>query len=179
MAGPYVTLAFLLLAGLTFLQNGLAWLYIGAVLAFELWLARRMTALGRDPVATGEPPYHFTPEEADLVARYRFHFTYPGLARQAASVLAAIGLTSLVLAPWLTIKQQFIEAILIGANVLAVARFTRRLTPALPPQAVDHHRSAWSKIRAANNAATEAGARDRQIQAAAGADVDESLRGPG
>ena len=147
MAGPYVTLAFLLLAGLTFLQNGLAWLYIAAALAFDLWLARRISAVGRDPVAPGEPPYHFTPEEADLVGRYRFHFTYPGVARQAASVLAAIGLASLVLAPWLTIKHQFIEAILIGANLLAVARFTRLLSPALPPQGVDQHRSAWSKIR--------------------------------
>ena len=148
MAGPYVTLAFLLLAGLTFLQVALAWAYIAAVLAFELWLARRIAAVGRGPVAPGEPPYHFSAEEAALVGRYRFHFTYPGVARQAASVLAAIGLASLVLVPWLTIKHHFIEAILVGLNLLAVARFTRLLSPVLPPEGVDRHRSAWSKIRA-------------------------------
>jgi hypothetical protein len=150
VAGPYVTLAFLLLAGLSFLLGGLAWIYITAVLVFELWLARRIGAVGRDPVLPGEPPYHFTPEEARLVGRYRFHFTFPGVSRQAASVLAAIGLASLVLAPWLTIKHQFVEAVLVGINLFAVARFTRVLSPALPPDMVEHHRSAWSRIRSAN-----------------------------
>jgi hypothetical protein len=150
MAGPYVTLAFLLLAGLAFLQTATAWLYLAAALLFELWLARRIAALGRDPVPAAEPPYHFTAEEAGLVARYRFHFTYPALARQASSVLAAIGLASLVLAPWLTIKQQFVEAVLIGGNLFAVARFTRRLMPVLGPPLAGHQRSAWDKIRAAN-----------------------------
>jgi hypothetical protein len=150
VAGPYVTLAFLLLAGVTFLQGALAWAYIAAVAVFEVWLARRIAAVGRDPVAAGEPPYRFSAEEADLVGRYRFHFTYPGVARQAASVLAAIGLASLVLAPWLTIKHQFLEALLIGANLFAVARFTRQVSPVLAAEGVDRHRSAWSKIRSAN-----------------------------
>ena len=153
MAGPYVTLAFLLLAGLSFLLGGLAWIYIAAVLVFELWLARRIAAVGRDPVLPGEPPYHFTPEEAQLVGRYRFHFTFPGVSRQAASVLAAIGLASLVLAPWLTIKHQFVEAVLIGINLFAVARLTRVLSPALPAEVLERHRAAWTKIRAANSSA--------------------------
>ena len=151
MAGPYVTLAFLLLAGLAFLQTAMAWLYLAAAVLFELWLAGRIAALGRDPVSAAEPPYHFTADEAELVGRYRFHFTYPALASQASSVVAAIGLASLVLAPWLTIKQHFVAAALIGINLLAVARFTKRLMPVLlaPPLAA-HHRSAWDKIRAAN-----------------------------
>ena len=145
-AGAYVTLGFLLLAGITFLQGALAWLYIAAVAGFELWLARRIAAVGRAPVAAGEPPYHFSPEEAELVGRYRFHFTFPGVARQSASILAAIGLASLVLAPWLTIKHQLVEAILIGVNLFAVARFTKTLSPVLAPARVEHHRSAWAKI---------------------------------
>jgi hypothetical protein len=64
MAGPYVTLAFLLLAG-------------------------RIAALGRDPVTAAAPPYYFTAEEARVVGRCRLHFTYPALARQASPVLAA------------------------------------------------------------------------------------------
>jgi hypothetical protein len=150
-SGAYVTLGFLLLAGLTFLYGALAWLYIAAVALFELWLARRISAVGRDPVAAGEPPYNFSPEEAELVGRYRFHFTYPGVARQAASVLAAIGLASLVLAPWLTIKHQFAEAMVIGVNLFAVARFTKTLSPVLTPARVEHHRSAWSKIMDVRN----------------------------
>ena len=51
-----------------------------------------------------------------------------------------------MLAPWLTIKQHFVEAALIGGNLFAVARFTKRLMPVL----AEHHRSAWDKIRAAN-----------------------------
>jgi hypothetical protein len=54
-----------------------------------------MAALPRAQVPQGEPPYHFSEDEAQLVARYRFYFTYPALARQSASVLAAIGLTAL------------------------------------------------------------------------------------
>jgi len=150
-AGAYVTLGFLLLAGLTFLYGSVAWLYIAAVAGFEVWLARRMRALGRDPVPAGEPPYHFSAEEAELVARYRFHFTYPGVTRQAASVLAAIGLASLVLAPWLTIKHQLVEAALIGINLFAVARFTKSLSPVLTAARVEHHRGAWAKIMQVRN----------------------------
>ena len=152
-AGAYVTLGFLLLAGLAFLYGAFAWLYIAALAGFELWLARGIAALGRDPVVPGEPPYNFSPEEAELVGRYRFHFTYPGVARQAASILAAIGLASLVLAPWLTIKQQFFEALLIGVNLFAVARFTKTLSPVLTPQRAEHHRSAWAKIAEAKKSA--------------------------
>lgn len=145
-AGAFATLAFLLLGGLTFLYGVVAWAYIAAVAGFELWLVRRIRAVGREPVPAGQPPYDFSAEEAELVGRYRFHFTYPGVARQSASVLAAIGLASLVLAPWLTIKQQFVEALIIGVNLFAVARLTKTLSPMLTQALVAHHRSAWAKI---------------------------------
>ena len=100
--------AMLVLAGWAALSPAaMSWVYIGTLIAFELWLARRMAAAGGAPVAAGEPPYHFTAAEAELVGRYRFYFTYPGVARECASVLAALGLTALLLAPWLTYKHAF------------------------------------------------------------------------
>ena len=162
MAG-YASVAVLLLAGWAALNpEPMAWVYIGVVIAFEAWLARRIAALPRAPVPEGEPPYHFSADEAALVARYRFYFTYPALARESASVLAAIGLTALVLAFWLLYKQAFVQAVLAGVNLLAVARFTKLLSPQMALRItasrgdraalrlLEAHDPAWAKIRAAN-----------------------------
>jgi hypothetical protein len=142
--GGYGTVGVLLLAGLSFLRADVAWAYLAAVLAFEAWLAMKMARLGRHPAAAEEPPYHFTAEEARLVGRFRYFFAETGKARQIGSVLAAIGLTALVLVPWLALKQAFVPAGLIGANVLLVAWLTRRLMPMGDTGAV------WEKIRAGN-----------------------------
>src|SRR5438046_9958894 len=89
--GAYASVAVLLLAGWAALNpEPMSWAYIAAVAAFEIWLARRMAALPRAAVPQGEPPYHFSADEARLVGRYRFYFTYPALAREPASGLAAI-----------------------------------------------------------------------------------------
>ena len=141
----------------------MAWAYIAVVAAFELWLGRRVASARADAVLAGEPPYHFSEEEARLVQRYRFYFTYPALARGASSILAAIGLTGLVLALWLTYRFAFLPAALIGINLFAVARFTRRLAPVMALrlaasrgdrealELLSAHDPAWAKIRAAND----------------------------
>ena len=51
--------------------------------AFEAWLFARMRGAGDGPVPVNEPPYLFTPEEAQFVERYRFYFTYPVVAAEA------------------------------------------------------------------------------------------------
>jgi len=133
-----------MLAGWTFLKADVAWAYLAATVAFEAWLAAKLAATDRQPAAAGEPPYHFTEEEAQLVGRYRFHFTDLGKARLFSSVLAAIGLTALLLVPWLAYQAAFVPAALIGGNVLAVAYLTRRLMPMADTRPV------WEKIRAGN-----------------------------
>lgn len=153
----------LVLAGWAALEpRPMSWVYMAAVAAFELWLAQRMSALDTGPVAVDEPPYRFSAEEAALVARYRFYFTYPASAAQAGSVLAAIGLASMVLALWLSFKGVIVEAAAIGANIFAVGWFTRRVAPAyaLRLAAARGRRDAlralemmdplWAKIRQAN-----------------------------
>ena len=120
------------------------------VAIFELWLARRVARASSGAVAPGEPPYHFGDEEAALVQRYRFYFTYPALARDCSSILAAIGLTALGLAPWLTYKRVLLPALLIGVNLFAVARFTKDLAPLMALRMLEVHDPAWTKIRAGN-----------------------------
>jgi len=163
--GGIASVAILILAGWAALTpHPMAWAYVLVVAAFELWLARRMAAVGRDPVAADAPPYHFTEDEARLVRRFRFYFTYPGSARDSSSVLAAVGLSGLILGLWLTYRQAFLPALIIGLNLFAVARLTKRLAPlivlrmaasrgdrdALLLLAV--HEPAWAKIRAGNEA---------------------------
>ena len=142
----------------------MSWIYIGIVAAFELWLARRVIKVGSGAVAAGDAPYHFSDEEAALVQRYRFYFSYPGLARDCSSILAAIGLTALGLAPWLTYKRVLLPALLICVNLFAVARFTRLLAPLVALRIaasrgdraalrmLEVHDPAWQKIRAGNKA---------------------------
>jgi hypothetical protein len=139
----------------------MAWVYIAVVILFEFWLARRITAAGRDAPPTGEPPYNFTDEEARFIQRYRFYFTYPNIAAQASSVLAATGLTALVLAPWLTFKHAWLPAVIVGVNLFAIARFTRLLAPLMALRIaasrgdrdalrmLEIHGPLWAKIHAA------------------------------
>ena len=129
---------------------------------FEFWLLRAVRDVGKAPVTIGEAPYHFTADEADLIQRYRFYFTYPARAQASSSVLAALGLTALVLAPWLTWKQAFLQAIVIGVNLFAVARLTKAVAPLMVLRVAAAHADrdalrlleaydpAWSKIRAGN-----------------------------
>jgi hypothetical protein len=87
------------LAAWTFLAPAAgAWAFAAAEIVFLAWLARVLWS------------------EA---AR-------PELVRECASALAATGLASLVLVPWLTYKLQWMQAILIGVMLFAVGALTRR-----------------------------------------------------
>lgn len=157
--GAFASVAVLLLCGFTFLRSEVSWAYLAVMAVFEIWLMRRIASAGKGPVAVDQPPYRFSAEEAELVSRYRFYFTYPGVAREASSVLAALGLTALVLVPWLTYKLEFIQALLVGLNLFLVARFTRELAPLMALRVRAHkgdraalrmlelHDPLWKKIR--------------------------------
>src|SRR5690606_18903232 len=140
----------------------MSWLFIAVVAAFEVWLFSRMRAAGRDPVTAGEPPYHFSAEEAALVGRYRFYFTFPATAAGAGSVLAAIGLSSMLLAVWFTFRNVLVPAVIVGLNLFLVGWLPRQVAPvhALRLKASRGNREAlrllelvqpaWNKIRAGN-----------------------------
>jgi hypothetical protein len=166
--GPWLSVAVLVLAGWAGLRPApMAWVYLAAVLAFEGWLFGVVRSSGRRRVAAGEAPYLFTGDEARLVGRYPFYFTFPGISRHASSVLAAIGLTTLGLAPWLTYKGALVAAALAALNVVPVAWLTRRAAPlmTLRLQAargnrdalsmLEAHATAWEKIRRCNIEAKE------------------------
>lgn len=148
----------------------MAWVYVAVLAVFELWLLRHIR--GADPVPAGVAPYHFSADEARLVQCYRFYFTYPTVARGCSSVLAAIGLSGLVLGLWLTFKQAFVPAALIGLNLFAVTRFTKVVAPLLALRMaasrgdrdallmLEVHDPAWAKIRAGNAAG---GDRERKM----------------
>lgn len=105
-----------------------AWAFAAADFAFLAWLARELRrsdaallrARARQPLDA---------DEADLVTRYPLYFERPAFARECASTLAALGLASLVLVPWLTYKLQWAQAILIGVLVFALARLTKLMSP--------------------------------------------------
>jgi len=82
-------------------------------------------------------------------------------------VLAAIGLSAMVLALWLTLRQAFVPGAIVGLDLFAVGWFTRRVAPAyaLRLAASRGRRDAlrmleildplWAKINAANRTAEE------------------------
>jgi hypothetical protein len=161
--GAWLSLAVLILAGFAGLKPAsLPWLYFAAVLGFEGWLFGIVRSVGTRSVAPGEPPYHFDADEARLVERYPFYFTFPGIARHSSSVLAAIGLSSLLLAPWLTFRLAYVPALIAAANLLPVAWLTRRTAPMMALglaanrgnrealRMMEAHHNAWQKIRQAN-----------------------------
>ncbi|MGE5639517.1 MAG: hypothetical protein ACM30H_05430 [Clostridia bacterium] len=161
----YGAVAMLFLAGLGALfPAAMSWLYIIAFMVFELWLLRRIGSAGSAAVQAGEPPYRFAEPEAELVTRYRYYFMFPAEARAAGSVLAALGLTALVLAPWLIFRHALVPAALVACNLLAVGALTKRISPVMvlriaanrgDRKALDllaAHETAWEKIRLANAA---------------------------
>ena len=92
-------IAVMVLAACTFLAPAVgAWAFAAAEFVFLAWLARLL----RNETAS------------------------PDLVRECASALAATGLASLVLVPWLTYKLQWAQAILIGVMLFAVGVLTRR-----------------------------------------------------
>jgi len=117
-----------LLAGAFLAPGPAAWAFAAAELAFLTWLAQRvrhaapaaLLAAAREPLEA---------DEADMVRLYPAYFAAPALARECASTLAAVGLASLVLVPWLTYKLQWPQAILIGVLLFLVARLTKLLSP--------------------------------------------------
>jgi hypothetical protein len=152
----------LVLAGWAALDpQRMSWVFFGTALIFEVWLLLRMRAVERGAVAVGEPPYRFSAEEARFIERYRYYFTYPAVAAQAGSVLAAIGLASMVLALWLTFRQAFIPGALVGANLFIVGFLTKRVAPVFALRIaasrgdrqalrmLEMHDPLWAKIRAA------------------------------
>jgi hypothetical protein len=163
--GPWLSVTVLVLAGWAALKPvPMAWLYLTAVLAFEGWLFGVLRSVGTAPVAPGEAPYLFDDNEARLVERFRFYFTFPGIARHASSVLAAIGLTTLGLAPWLTYRGALVPAALAALNVVPVAWLTRRVAPLIMQASrgnrealslLEAHGTAWEKIRRCNIEAKE------------------------
>ena len=74
------------------------WAFAATEFLFVAWLARTLRA------RTGQPE----------------------LLRECASALAATGLASLVLVPWLTYKLQWPQALLIGTMLFGVGALTKR-----------------------------------------------------
>jgi hypothetical protein len=153
----------LVLAGWAALDpRHMSWVFFAAALAFELWLLVRMRAVDKSRVAVDEAPYRFSAEEARFIERYRLYFTYPAMAAQAGSVLAAIGLAGMILALWLTFRQAYMHGALIGANLFLVGWLTKRLAPVFALRIaasrgdrealrmLEIHDPLWAKIRGAN-----------------------------
>lgn len=105
-----------------------AWAFAATEFAFLAWLAHAVRA-ARAAALTARTREPLGADEADIVQRYPFYFARPEAAREWASTLAAIGLASLVLVPWLTYKLQWPQALLIGLQIFPVGRLTKLLSP--------------------------------------------------
>lgn len=124
------TLAVAALAAWAFLAPApAAWVFAAAEFAFLAWLAQRVRSAAPAAVLAARAREPLDADEADMVRRYPAYFAAPGFARECASTLAALGLASLVLVPWLTYRLQWPQAILIGVLLFLVARLTKLLSP--------------------------------------------------
>ena len=102
--------------------------FAAAEFAFLAWLSNEVRRIDRAALlARARQPLE--PDETDIAQRYAFYFSRPARARECASTLAALGLATLVLVPWLTYKLVWAQAILIGVFLFAVARLTKLVSP--------------------------------------------------
>jgi hypothetical protein len=138
-----------------------SWAFAGAEFAFLAWLARELRRTDAQALSSRarEP---LLPDEADVVRRYPLYFARPAFARECASTLAALGLGSLLMVPWLTYKLQWAPAILIAVFLFAVGRLTRLLSPvyALRLATAKGDREALRLLSAHDEAARKLSARE-------------------
>jgi hypothetical protein len=105
-----------------------AWAFAASEFAFLAWLARQMRA--SDAAALrGRAREPLDADESEVVERYPAYFGRPAFAGECAATLAALGLASLLVVPWLTYKQQWAPAIMAGVMLFRVGRLTRLLSP--------------------------------------------------
>ena len=105
-----------------------SWAFAAAEFAFLAGLARALRGASAAALSSRSREA-LDADEADIVRRYPFYFARPQAARECASTLAAIGLASLVLVPWLTYRVQWAQAIVIGVQLFAVGKLTRLMSP--------------------------------------------------
>jgi len=123
------TIAVAALVAWAFLAPAAAsWVFAAAEFAFLAWLARAVRAADAAALAA-RARQALDADEADIVRRYPAYFAAPAFARECAATLAALGLASLILVPWLTYRLQWPQAILIGVLLFLVARLTKLLSP--------------------------------------------------
>jgi biotin transporter BioY len=122
-------LAIAALTGWSFLEARVgSWAFVAVEFAFIAWFSRELRRVdGAALLARASPPLE--PDEIELVRRYLAYFARPAFTRECASTLSAIGLSSLVLVPWLIYKLQWAQAILIGMMLFAVGRLTKLASP--------------------------------------------------
>ncbi len=108
-------------------QSG-GWAFAATECLFLAWLARELRRADAARLKA-RARAALDADEGEIVQRYPLYFARPALARECASTLAAIGLASLILAPWLTYKVQWLQAILIGIQLFPVGRLTKLMSP--------------------------------------------------
>jgi hypothetical protein len=125
------TIAVMALTAWTFLQPPVGgWASVAAEFAFLSWLGREVRAVNPAALlARAHQP--LDADESEIIRRYAFYFARPAIARECASTLAATGLASLVMVPWLIYKTQFPQAALVGAMFFAVGKLTKLMSPTL------------------------------------------------
>jgi hypothetical protein len=122
-------LAVAVLAGWALLDPGAgSWAFAAAEFAFLAWLTRKLRRSDAGALR-GRAREALDADEADIVGRYPLYFERPAFARECASTLAALGLASLALVPWLTYKLQWAQALIIGVFLFALARLTKLMSP--------------------------------------------------
>ena len=139
-----------------------SWAFAAAEFAFLAWLGRELRRSdGAALCARAREPLEA--DESDVLRRYAFYFGRPALARECASTLAAAGLATLVLVPWLIYKLQWAQAILIGVMLFAVGRLTKLASPvyALRLAAAKGDREALRLLSAHDGAARKLSAPDQ------------------
>ena len=81
------------------------------------------------PIHANEAPLFLAPTEAKLVRRHQIYFTFPATSIALSSIVAAIGLASWVLIPWLLYKSQWIQAGILLVNMLVGGPLSHKLSP--------------------------------------------------
>ena len=105
------------------------WSYVVLLALVEGWIVVSRFIDGKRTILIDQDPYFFTELEAMLLKKYWFFFAAPFTAKGLSSAMSGIAFSTLIWAPLLFYKGNFIAGVLIAVNFLLANKLGHLLNP--------------------------------------------------
>jgi hypothetical protein len=105
------------------------WAFVIGISALEGWLLILEFTQRPSHLKIYEAPHFLTADEVTVITSYPLFFKFPLVSIQLSAALVIIQKSVIFWLPWLLYQGQWVQAVLIGLNLLVVGPLALRLHP--------------------------------------------------